>query len=64
MRNSWIKVFKQATKEQIDKRDVHSKFADAGYQPIQIHLDESEIYYTDHGGNLGNVSVPWGDYEW
>ena len=39
--NWWSNVFKQATEEQIDSREIDCNFVDCGYQSRRIYFDES-----------------------
>ena len=48
---SWGQVFKQATNEQLDVREINDAMA-VEYKPRRIHFSESEIYYMDHQGNF------------
>ena len=48
----WGVVFKQATNEQLDARELNDDIEPNEQQPRRIHFSESEIYYMDHQGNF------------
>ena len=50
--NLWGQVFKRATKQQLDRRELNSDLDATEYQPRRIHFSESAIYYIDHEGKF------------
>ena len=46
--NPWAQIIKQATKEQLDKREANSDLEAIEYQTRRIHFSEPEIYHMGH----------------
>ena len=48
----WGQVFKQATEEQLNVRELDDDFTTTEYRPRRVHFSKSDIYYMDHEGKL------------
>ena len=48
---SWGEIFKQATEQELDKREFDCNETSFEFHPRRVYVDEKEIYHLDQQGN-------------